>query len=200
MRRLFRLLPGALLCLVATPVSAATNLSHTPTETIGDVIGDWLTYGFFFAAILFVIYMVWNLAQAHFATMMNVSHLRAAAIEQACFAVILLAIAASAKPISDSIGNLMLNAGRDYGSVQTLIIGLAQFALSLIFGLLIAFGFLAVIWSFVQAQANVYLGRPGGFSQSIGNLLAVVLGGITVFASFPFSNWILSVIAGSGGK
>lgn len=195
--RLARLIPICLfLFFLATPVSAAAPTAPLASEPIENVVGDWITYGFVIAALLFIVYMVWSLAQAQFASFMNVPRMHAVALEQAGIAVVLLAIAASARPITDSIGHLLVSSGSDFSSVEGLLIGLAQFALSLVLGIVVAVTFLAAIWNIVRAQGSVYLGRPGGLSQAITNLIAVLLGGFAVFLSLPLSSWVLNQIVG----
>jgi hypothetical protein len=195
--RLVRLFPICLfLFLLATPVSAAAPSVSLASEPIENVIGDWITYGFVIAALMFIVYMVMNLAQAQFASFMNVPRMHAVALEQAGIAVVLLAIAASARPITDKIGQILVSTGNNFTSVESLLIGLTQFALSLILGIVIAVTFLAAVWNIIRAQGDLYLGRPSGLSQAIINLIAVLLGGFAVFLSLPFSSWILNQISG----
>jgi hypothetical protein len=185
-----------LLALIAvSPVSAASAFSPAHEE-IEKVIADWISVGFAIAALLFIIYMVWNLAQAQFASFMNVPRMHAAAIEQAGIAILLIAVAACARPISDNISGLLLNSGSGFDSVKVLLIGLAEFSLSLILGLVVAVTFLAAVWSVIRVQTNIYLGRPGGLSQAITNLIAVLMGGAAVFLSLPLSKLILDTVAG----
>jgi hypothetical protein len=185
-----------LLALVAvSPVSAATAFSP-PHEEIEIVIADWISVGFSIAALLFIIYMVWNLAQAQFAAFMNVPRMHAQAIEQAGIAILLIAVAACARPISDNISGLLLDSGSGFDSVKYLLLGLAQFSISLILGLVVAVTFLAAVWSVIRIQTNIYLGRPGGLSQAITNLIAVLMGGAAVFLSLPLSKLILDTVAG----
>jgi hypothetical protein len=179
--------------LVANPVSSSPY-SHPLTDSIDSVIADWITYGFIFVALLFIIYMVWNLAQAQFASFMNVPRMHALAMEQAGISILLLAVAASARPITHSIAPVLTSAGGDFNSIQHLLVTLAEFALSLILGLVIAVTILSAIWSIVRIQGNVYMGRPGGLSLAVTNLVSILFGGIAVLLSLPLSNWILSQV------
>ena len=195
-RRIGSLTLAFLLTLAAvSPVSAATALSPS-YEPIENVIADWISVGFTIAALLFIIFMVWNLAQAQFASFMNVPRMHAQAIEQAGISILLIAVAACARPISDNISGLLLDSGSGFDSVKFLLLGLAQFSISLILGLVVAVTFLAAVWSVIRIQASTYLGRPGGLSQAITSLIAVMMGGAAVFLSLPLSKLILDTVAG----
>jgi hypothetical protein len=168
-------------------------------ENLRSVVAEFVSIITTIGGIYFFVGFVVNLAQAQISAVTGDTLGRARALQQGITTVILLCIAASVGPITDSMGMHLdtLDASTSMHtkeSVAAVWISLANLIVSAVTGISITILTVSAVFNGFGLQVSKIIGLPIGIARSAGNLIAVIIGLALSLAAVSIARVILDAV------
>ncbi len=164
-------------------------------RNVADLVAIVATIG----GIYFFVGFVVNLAQAQISAVTGDTLGRARALQQGITTVILLCIAVSVGPISESISVHFntLGAMESVQSRQTMIAfwgSLASMIVTAVTGITITILTVSAVFNGFGLQVSKMIGLPIGVARSAGNMIAIIIGLALSLAAISIARGILNAV------